>query len=110
MAEQMNRTIVLKRWLFTKMLRQNEGQTTYQGASAPAHGDSVFAYPKRECYCFNTFCFEIARQITLSNELSGQPELARFFKTESSDIVVFCFGISETTMFSNAIDSVSFGI
>jgi hypothetical protein len=35
---------------------------------------SVFAYPKREHYCFNRFCFEMARQITLSTELSWQPE------------------------------------
>jgi hypothetical protein len=27
----------------------------------------------------------------------------------STDIVAFCFGISENTVFSNAIDSVSFG-
>jgi hypothetical protein len=42
---------------------------------------SVFAYHKRERYCFNRFCFEMARQITLSIELSWQPEPARFFKT-----------------------------
>jgi hypothetical protein len=30
---------------------------------------NVFAYPKREHYCFNRFCFEMARQITLSTEL-----------------------------------------
>jgi hypothetical protein len=65
---------------------------------------SVFAYPKRELYCFNIFCFEMARQITLSFELSWQPELARYCKTEVSDIVAFCFGISENTVFSNDID------
>jgi hypothetical protein len=68
----------------------------------------VFAYPKRERYCFNRFCFEIALQITLSIELSWLPELARYFKKESTDIVAFSFGISENTVFSNAI-SVSFG-
>jgi hypothetical protein len=51
----------------------------------------------------------MARQITLSIELSRQPELERYFKTEFTDIVAFCFGISENTVFSNAIDSVSFG-
>jgi hypothetical protein len=45
----------------------------------------------------------------LSIDLSWQPELARYFKTESTDIVAFYFGISENTVFSNAIDSVSFG-
>jgi hypothetical protein len=53
-------------------------------------------------------CFEMARQITWSIDLSWQPELVRYFKTEPSDRVVFCFGISENTEFSNAIDSVSF--
>jgi hypothetical protein len=35
--------------------------------------------------------------------------LARHFKTEPIETVAFCFGISESTVFSNAIDSVSFG-
>jgi hypothetical protein len=69
---------------------------------------SVFAYPKGERYCFNRFCFEMVRQIKLLIELSWQPELARYFKTEPTDIVAFCFGISENTVFSNAIDSVPF--
>jgi hypothetical protein len=43
---------------------------------------SVFAYPKREHYCFNRFYLEMARQMTLSIELSWQPELARYSKTE----------------------------
>jgi hypothetical protein len=51
----------------------------------------------------------MARQMTLSIELNWQPELARYFKTEPTDIVAFCFGISENIVFSNAIDSVSFG-
>jgi hypothetical protein len=33
----------------------------------------VFAYPKRERYCFSRYCFEMARQITLSIELNLQP-------------------------------------
>jgi hypothetical protein len=66
---------------------------------------SVFAYCKREHYCFNRFCFEMARQITLSTELSWQPKLARYFKTEPTVIVPFSFGISENTVFSNVIDS-----
>jgi hypothetical protein len=49
----------------------------------------------------------MARQMTLSIELS--PELAPYFKTESTDIVAFSFGISENPVFSNAIDIVSFG-
>jgi hypothetical protein len=52
----------------------------------------------------------MARQITLSIEINWQPELARYFKTESTAIVAFSFGISENPVFSNAIDSVSFGI
>jgi hypothetical protein len=59
---------------------------------------NVFAYPKREHYCFNRFCFEMARQITLSAELSWQPKLARYFKTEPTVIVPFSFGISENTV------------
>jgi hypothetical protein len=51
----------------------------------------------------------MVRHITLSIELSWQPELARYFKTEPTDKVAFCFGINENTVFSNAIDSVSFG-
>jgi hypothetical protein len=47
----------------------------------------------------------MARQITPSIELSWQPELARYFKTDPADIVAFCFGISKNTIFSNAIDS-----
>jgi hypothetical protein len=31
--------------------------------------------------------------------------MAHYFKTEPSDIVVFSFGISENTVFSNPIDS-----
>jgi hypothetical protein len=65
----------------------------------------VFAYPKREHYCFNMFCFEMARQITLSTELSWQTKLARYFKIEPTVIVPFSFGISENTVFSNVIDS-----
>jgi hypothetical protein len=54
---------------------------------------SVFAYRKRERYCFNRFCFEMARQITLSIELNWQPELARYFITEPnrSQVVTFWF-------------------
>jgi hypothetical protein len=43
----------------------------------------------------------MARQMTLSIE----PELAPFFKKESTDKVAFSFGISENTVFSNAIPS-----
>jgi hypothetical protein len=66
---------------------------------------NVIAYPKREHYCFNRFCFEMARLITLSTELSWQPKLARYFKTEPTVVVPFSFGISENTVFSNVIDS-----
>jgi hypothetical protein len=34
-----------------------------------------------------------------------QPEMAPYFKTESTDIVAFSFGISENTVFLNVIDS-----
>jgi hypothetical protein len=64
---------------------------------------NVFAYPKREHYCFNRFCFEMARQITLSTELSWQPKLARYFKTEPTVIVPFSFRISENTVFSKLV-------
>jgi hypothetical protein len=47
----------------------------------------------------------MARQITLSTELSWQPKLARYFKTEPTVIVPFSFGISENTVFLNVIDS-----
>jgi hypothetical protein len=47
----------------------------------------------------------MARQITLSTELSWQPEPARYFKTEPTDIVPFSFGICENKVFSNVIDS-----
>jgi hypothetical protein len=47
----------------------------------------------------------MARQITLSTELSLQPKLACYFKTEPTVIVQFSFGISENTMFSNVINS-----
>jgi hypothetical protein len=47
----------------------------------------------------------MARQITLSTELSLQPKLARYFKTEPTVIVQFSFGISENTVFSNVIVS-----
>jgi hypothetical protein len=33
----------------------------------------------------------------------------RAIAKQPTDIVAFCFGISENTVFSNAIDSVSFG-
>jgi hypothetical protein len=49
----------------------------------------VFAYPKRE----------------QSTELSWQCHLARHFKTETTDIVPFSFGICENKVFSNVIDS-----
>jgi hypothetical protein len=48
---------------------------------------------------------EIARQFWLSTELCGQCDLARHFKTEPIETVVFSFGISENTVFSNVIDS-----
>jgi hypothetical protein len=54
-------------------------------------------------------CFEIARQYRLSTELYWQCDLASHFKTEPIETVSFSFGISENTVFSNAIDSVSFG-
>jgi hypothetical protein len=47
----------------------------------------------------------MARQITLSTELSCQLKLARYFKTEPTVIVPFYFGISQNTVFSNVIDS-----
>jgi hypothetical protein len=53
---------------------------------------------ENDTYCFNRFCFEMARQITLSIELNWQPELARYFKTEPTEIVAFCFGIRENTV------------
>jgi hypothetical protein len=49
--------------------------------------------------------FKIARLFRLSTVLY----LARHFKTEPIETAVFSFGISENTVFSNAIDSVSFG-
>jgi hypothetical protein len=56
---------------------------------------SVFAYPKRERYYISRLCFEIARQFRLSTELYWQCDLARHFKTEPIETVVFSFGISE---------------
>jgi hypothetical protein len=50
-------------------------------------------------------CFEIARQFWLSTELCWQCDLARHFKTEPNETVVFSFGISENIVFSNVIDS-----
>jgi hypothetical protein len=35
--------------------------------------------------------------------------MARHFKTETTDIVAFSFGISENKVFSNVIDSYHFG-
>jgi hypothetical protein len=70
-----------------------------------AFENSVFTYPKRERYYISSLCFEIARQFNLSIEF----DLALHFKTEPIETVAFSFGISENTVFSNAIDSVSFG-
>jgi hypothetical protein len=39
----------------------------------------------------------------------GWCHLARHFKTEPNETVAFSFGISKNTVFSNVIDSVSFG-
>jgi hypothetical protein len=50
----------------------------------------------------------MARQITLSKYLNWQPELACYFKSESTDIVAFCFGISENTVFKNSNETVLF--
>jgi hypothetical protein len=47
----------------------------------------------------------MACQITMSTELSLQPKLARYFKTEPTVIVQFSFGISENNVFSNVINS-----
>jgi hypothetical protein len=47
----------------------------------------------------------MARQMTLLIELS----LSDYFKTESTNIDCSLLGISENTVFSNAIDIVSFG-
>jgi hypothetical protein len=66
---------------------------------------SVFAYPKRERYYNSRLCFEIARQFWLSTELCWQWDLARHFKTEPIETVVFSFGIGENIVFSNVIDS-----
>jgi hypothetical protein len=66
---------------------------------------SVFAYPKRERNYNSRLCFEIARQFRLSTELCWQGDLARHFKTEPIETVVFSFGIGENTVFSNVIDS-----
>jgi hypothetical protein len=47
----------------------------------------------------------MARQITLSQLRAHLTvcELACYFKTESTEMVAFCFGISVNTVFSNAI-------
>jgi hypothetical protein len=44
------------------------------------------------------FSFDFSRLFSISPD--------RHFKTEPTDIVAFCFGISENTVFSNANDSV----
>jgi hypothetical protein len=55
---------------------------------------TLFAYPKRERYCFNRFCFENgAPDHTIKN---GQPELARYFKTEPLISIVFFSNFDET--------------
>jgi hypothetical protein len=64
------------------LLRDNLPNDTLIHCQLHLKTHSVFAYPKRERYYISRLCFET---------------------------VVFSFGISENTVFSNGIDSVSFG-